>query len=475
MADTAVPTKERIDLSVIPVGGDLSDPRAVLKEALVKLAIRAEGHKDKRNTHGVGSVIEYEIISLAITLLDPSFDTMAVGVEGDGVMRLWANPDFTVGIGPEGAAFVLSHEAYHIMYAHPLVADPELRKDENWTLACEAVINDRVMRHLGVKELPKLDGKSTGVDPDAIVEKIRAHRREMAKTDPSVTIPTREEILASDMACRAFLAELPKPPKTRNDFCRHGEAGDGGGDGESGQGTIDGEQAQTIVDRALDGLMQRALRGDQTATDALLELGEQTGGKDGQLWGTLGLGALVGETQLTPQVKFWEYFFSQACASILQPGTRMAYPRKMAGAEDFYIEAGCSGIPLMPIGLEPELEVWAFADNSGSMSSLYDRIGKTIGNIAGSTIRWFTFDTDVYEIKPGEGIRGGGGTDFGCIDKFVSEQEAMPDLVIVLTDGFAPPINPMWGHLAIWLITMGGDMWPMDHGMECIETDVPMN
>lgn len=467
--------KERVDLSTVNADGDLTDPRSVLKEALVKLAIRAEGHKDRRNTLGVGSVIEYEIISLAITELDDDFDTMAVGVKGDSVMRLWANPKFTVGIGPEGAAFVLSHEAYHILYAHPLIGDLDLKADPDYVTAREGVINDRVMRHLGVKELPKLDGKPTGVDPDAIVEKVRANRREMQKTDPTVAIPSREEILASDMACRAFLKEIPKPPKPRNDFCRHGQQGEGEGEGGSGDGhgSIDPEQAQTIVERALDGLMQRALRGDQTATDALLELGEQTGGEDGKLWGSMGLGALVGKTQVTPQVKFWEYFFQSACASILQPGTRMVYPKRMAGAEDIFIEAGCSGLPLMPVGNDPELEVWAFADNSGSMSSLYDRVSATIGNISGATVRWFTFDTEVYEIKPGEAIRGGGGTDFRCIDKYVTEQEAMPDLVIVLTDGFAPPITPSWGDISIWLITLGGDTWPMDKGMECIETDVP--
>jgi hypothetical protein len=435
--------------------GTLDDPREVLKEALCKLALRQ-------------CTLEHELMSIAVVELDESFDTMAVALYGDGVVRLKANPDFTVKLGPDGSAFVMAHEAYHLLYGH-LYAGEALNLDEDFKLACEVIVNNRVQKRLETSSLPLVDGKPSGVDPDKVYQKYRE-----AVRDKGATPVSKDQFLSSDLACRSYIAEIPKPPKPRQDFCSHPKTGDGGGDGQGQPGqdpSIDPGAAGTVVDRTLDSLMQRALNGDQGAKDSLLGLGDQLG-EDHPLWGTLGLGALRGEAVPSAQVKFWEYFLTQDLASILEPGCQLVYPKRLAGLSDIYAEQDAE-IPFMPLGKEPKVHAAVYNDMSGSVSGdLAERVMKLYtDSVPGGELEMYTFDTQVYDIEDGT-YRGGGGTDFQCIIDHVEALEEEPDVVIILTDGYAPEVCPPWSDKIIWLITPGGKAWPMDRGMRCIEVDI---
>lgn len=443
-----------------PAGEKDGSPRGIIQQALWELASKS-------------AVIEHEIMAVAAHLFTEEFPTMAVGIGGDSLVRLYANPKFTTGDtdvrdNVARARFVLAHEAYHILYAH-LYQDPELRSDRLMTLAHECVINDRVMRHL-VTEMPTLEGKPTGVDPKKLYAQYRKAKR--AKGEEPVDY---KQFVSSDLACRSYLSEIPKPSQPRQDFCQHGGDDDplaGNGDGSGQSPVIDPEAAATIVEQSLGALMTRALNGDKAAADALLELGEQVG-EDHPLWGTLGLGALRGETQVTAQVRFWEYFLTQALTSVLTPGVRMVYPRRLAGLEPLYEEVG-SQLPMMPLGNERKTQVAIFIDTSGSMGhDIVQRVAKLVGDIPNAEAHWFAFDAEVWPFEPGEPLRGGGGTSFQIIADHVDASDEMePDCVIVLTDGYAPAIQPPRPDEWIWLITQGGDTWPMDHGMECVVVDV---
>jgi hypothetical protein len=42
------------------------------------------------------------------------------------------------------------------------------------------------------------------------------------------------------------------------------------------------------------------------------------------------------------------------------------------------------------------------------------------------------------------------------------------DAVVVLTDGWAPPVHPPDPQRWIWLIVADGHAWPRDHGMRTV-------
>jgi hypothetical protein len=112
---------------------------------------------------------------------------------------------------------------------------------------------------------------------------------------------------------------------------------------------------------------------------------------------------------------------------------------------------------------------------SGSMPmELIDRCANLMGEVEGAEIVWHTFSDTVHKMEdPSQFEWVHGGTSFSEVDRFVMEQEDLPDAILIVTDGYAPVIEPTWADLAIWLITEGGDTWPENHGMTTIVTDIP--
>ncbi|MFF4622264.1 DUF2201 family putative metallopeptidase [Nonomuraea jabiensis] len=102
-------------------------------------------------------------------------DTAAVLASGDGTCLLLYNPDFFVALGLEGVRFVLFHEARHLVQRH-LFADPDLRDDPVFALACEVTINHVAMVRLRQAGLPEIGGEPVGVDPGEIHRAYRGLR-----------------------------------------------------------------------------------------------------------------------------------------------------------------------------------------------------------------------------------------------------------------------------------------------------------
>jgi predicted metal-dependent peptidase len=94
-----------------------------------------------------------------------------------------------------------------------------------------------------------------------------------------------------------------------------------------------------------------------------------------------------------------------------------------------------------------------------------------VGGIDGVEAHWLSFDVVVMPFKPGERVRGGGGTSFQAVADYVEGRtevrgarfEQAADAVVMLTDGYAPHITPAEPDKWIWLITQGGDDWPERH------------
>lgn len=383
-------------------------------------------------------------------------DTAAVVASGDGTCLLLYNPDFFVGLGLAGVKFVLFHEARHLVHRH-LLADPELRDDPVFTLAAEVSINHVALVRLGRGHLPLLDGRPTGVDPrqvyDAYVEDLATHGLEPV---------AYETFTETDMRVYGELKRMHHPPVPDERLCLHlvedGVPAD--------QETIDAVTSSALLNSLL-----AARRGHTGAERELLDLmgrTEEGSARAARLWGTLGAGALRGRTTPTRTVDWWQRWLVDVLGSRLRDGERLVYPKKR-------------GALLTALGQDPMLarrgpvrdKVLVIAyDTSGSMPDHVIRwLTDLVGRIDGVEAHWLSFDAVVMPFKPGERVYGGGGTSFQAVADYVEGRtevngrrcDVSPDAVVVLTDGYAPPITPAEPEKWIWLITEGGNEWPETH------------
>ncbi|WP_367319547.1 hypothetical protein [Streptomyces sp. HUAS ZL42] len=383
-------------------------------------------------------------------------DTAAVVASGDGTCLLLYNPGFFVGLGLDGVKFVLFHEARHLVHRH-LFADPDLRDDPVFELAAEVSINHVAMVRLDREELPLLDGRPTGVDPrqvyDAYWEDLTTHGLEPV---------TYETFTETDMRVYGELKRMHSPPVPERRMCVHLE---------DGWVPADQETVDAVTSSALLNSLLAARRGHTGAERELLDLMGRT--EDGsaraaKIWGNLGAGMLRGETTRTRTVHWWQRWLVDVLGSKLRDGERLVYPQKR-------------GALLAALGQDPMLarrgpvreKVLVVAyDTSGSMPQhVITWLTELVGRIDGVEAHWLSFDAVVMPFKPGERVYGGGGTSFQVVADYVEGRtevngrrfDVTPDAVVMLTDGYAPPITPAEPDKWIWLITEGGDEWPETH------------
>jgi len=383
-------------------------------------------------------------------------DTAAVVASGDGSCLLLYNPDFFVALGIEGVKFVLFHEARHLVQRH-LYADPELRADPVYRLATEVTINHVALERLGRAGLPVLDGTPVGIDPREI------HRAYVADlSEQRLPALDYREFVRTDQSVHAELRRMRRPP-VRACLCIH----------ESGQAVpADQETIDRVGSSVLLNALLAARRGHTVAERELRDLLDRTEGgseRAARLWGSLGAGFLRGQTTATRRVDWWQRWLVDVLGSRLGEGERLVYPKKR-------------GALLNALGQPPMLsrrgpirrKVLVIAyDTSGSMPNhVVDWLTELVGRIDGVEAHWLSFDAVVMPFRPGERVYGGGGTSFQAVADHVegrtvsgdgSTFDERPDAIVVLTDGYAPPITPAEPDKWIWLITEGGDDWPDHH------------
>ncbi|MEU5211045.1 hypothetical protein [Streptomyces sp. NPDC020742] len=380
----------------------------------------------------------------------------AVVASGDGSCPLLYNPEFFVQLGLQGVKFVLFHEARHLIHRH-LFADPELRADPAFLIAAEVAINHVAMVRLGRKELPLIDGSPAGVDPREI------HRDYVADLAAQGLDPLGyADFVETDMTVFRELKRMRQPPAPSAP-CAHltdplTVAGD--------QETIDATASSALLNALL-----AARRGHPGAERELLDLMDRTDGaseRASRVWGRLGAGALRGETARTAKVDWWQRWLVDVLASKLREGERLVYPKKRGA-----LLAALGHDPMLSrCGPEREKVLVIAYDTSGSMPDrVIDWLTELVGAIDGVSAHWLSFDAVVMPFRPGERVYGGGGTSFQAVADYVegrttvdgSRFEEIPDAVVMLTDGYAPPLTPAEPDKWIWLITPGGDDWPDHH------------
>ncbi|MEU6786932.1 hypothetical protein ABZ912_47730 [Nonomuraea angiospora] len=382
-------------------------------------------------------------------------DTAAVLASGDGTCLLLYNPDFFVALGLEGVRFVLFHEARHLVQRH-LFADPDLRDDPVFTLACEVTINHVAMVRLRQAGLPEIGGEPVGVDPGEIH---RAYRDDLEAQ--GLDWLAYDQFVATDMNVYRELHRMRNPP-VPGPLCVHLLLKSAG---------LDQETVDRIGSEVLRSVLIAARRGNALAHGELLDLLDRTDGageRVDRLWGDLGAHALRGRTVATRRVHWWQQWLVDVLAAKLRPGERLIYPKKRGallaalGHDPVLARRGPERVKTLVIAL----------DTSGSMPDPVVRwVTELVGQVDGVEAHWLSFDGAIMPFRPGERVHGGGGTDFGLVRDYVEGRHAVngewfdehPDAVIVLTDGHAPPITPAEPDKWIWLITPTGDDWPDRH------------
>lgn len=475
---------------------DFSDRRALLETdkapqelideaiSIKEQALLALSMENSPLTGYLDTRIHYHIPTTQIS-------TMAVVASGDGMMMLLFNPEFTCKLGKSGAKFVLYHEIGHVIMRH-FNYSVELRTDPVFTHANEITINHWVLTRLDRKSMPSIDTgevdtkgnpvmESTGVDPHKSYQQYSRDLKGQG-LDPV----TYDRFVSSDIACYAELKRMAKPPNERRQtvVCVHQVPGDdntGSGEGLA----ADQETIDRNVGDSLQQAMTQAMKGVSAAKEELLDLAKITEGASDRastIWGSLGVGALRGETVKTRKVEWWQRWLRRVLGSRLVEGGKLVYPRKRAG---ILHRLGFDS-PLLHRGPERQKTIVVAIDASGSMpDEVIKKIATLVGSIRNTKAHWLWFDATVGPFKPGEPICGGGGTSFQPIADYVEGNLALDgekfnqrvDAVVVVTDGYANPIRPADPAKWIWLVTQGGSMW-MDEAtsvnpkMSCHEIDL---
>jgi len=447
-------------LTAIPIEQNVIDKaREVYDHSVRKLALG-------------NSVIANLIFTAAHLAWTRTIPTLAVKIAGDRNVMLMANPDFVIkhSVGKSGEIkcepmlFALSHEAYHLLLAH-LRTDPALMRIGNCITATESYINEQVNVKLGHEYIKDEEGNIVVVDANSVFNRcVKAYK------DAGLTAPTRADFYATDLACFGYLEGCPKtiPPHPRGSS--NGEHGcvHASEDGHS-TAPIDAEQVGKVMEEILVGAIEAAKKGNARAKEEILAWVDATKDdpKISQMWGTLGAGALRGETTTTRKTDLWEQWTAEAIASKMNEGTRWKYNHRITHEDR-----------ISPIAPESRKRGYVFIDASGSMSNEFiEKISALVGSVDNIDIQWRSFDGVVSKFAPGEPLIGGGGTSFQIIEDHINTEDEEYDFVLVITDGYAPHIMPentinggpdKW----IWLITPGGDTWPEKAGMHCREIDL---
>jgi len=430
------------------------------------------------------SVLTSVIMSVVRRVFTTNIPTMAVSLAADGLPVLLINPSFAVQLGADNAAFVLVHEAYHLILMH-LHADPQLSQTPNWQVATEACINWRAQHLLG-RGMPSITvsqtdssgrrttvTEETGVNPNTVYQD---YCSALAATGEK-PVARIEDLFRTDLGCYAELERMARLPRLKSTAClHHGE----GQDSNAGV-TLDPEETTKLAGKALDITLHEAVaNGNTLARSELVSLMDGTADSTAasKIWGDLGAGKLRGQTTTTRKTDAWEKWTADAVQTRLRDGERLRYNRKIPWDPR-----------VSPRGRELTRAGVCAIDASGSMhQSVLDKIAALVGDTDNLEITWVNFDGAVWPFVPGEPFRGGGGTNCQLVDAWIERQvhgdsrhgedqvlDGEPDFVLVITDGYFAKFTPRHPDSWIWLIVPGGDTWPerWNPPMSCRAIDLP--
>jgi hypothetical protein len=335
--------------------------------------------------------------------LTPKVKTM--GVDGK---NLFVNPEFLETLTEPQTIGVLCHEVLHIANAHHLRKGK--RDHGRWNKACDFVINPIVMS--AGMELP----------PEGLV-------------DPKYTGKSAERVYGM---LEEEEKDKPKPDQP--------EDGEGEGDGGFGE-VLDGTEGMSDSEVSM---------AEQEVKVMVAEAAEAAR-RQGKL--PASVAALVGEI-IKPKVN-WKEALRRFVSAVVPSNYSWARPNRRFIAQNVYLPGIVkSGVGVMVVGIDTSGSIYADANLTKQFLSEVEAIcdetkPETVHVVFcdAAISATDTFDNGdmcgVFDRLKGL-VRGGGGTDFRPVFKWVEDQGIQPAAMIYLTDmegvfpQHAPPYPVLW-------------------------------
>ena len=328
----------------------------------------------------------------------------------------------------EEIASVLIHEVLHWLRDHG-EARRKTRDHKLWNLACDAEINDDLVRmQLKLPGSPILP--STYKFPDGLT--------------------------AEDYYSR-FQSQSKKPDKAQKPGPGSGECGSCAGNRQEGEPPPGGGGAEGEAQgRSAAEVQAMRLTVAQAVRDAIKARGSVPLGLDRWATGVLGVPKIPWRSKLARVCR--------AAASYVSGAVDMRYGRisRRQGGIGFGV-----GRPVLPSYVQPVPEVVMAFDTSGSMGEAELLAGASeaqgVLEAIGARLHFLACDAKVHSSKKVSSVaemmklmKGGGGTDFDPIIEAVLAIRPRPNVLIIVTDGCGPvnPIPPR-GVFVIWLLVGG--------------------
>jgi len=354
----------------------------------------------------------------------------------DGDVKLWWNPDFLAGLGPEQVKGLLKHEAFHLVFEHTTTRRHEPHKV--WNIATDLAINSLIPG----SELPE-----GGLIPGQAFQKLTP---EQAATWQPESLEAREKL--SDL-----IASMPKGQSSEWYFAElmklkeKIEQLSGDGEGEGGPGFDDHEGWGQLSEEERE-LLRGKIR--QAVAEAVRRADSRSGG-----WGSVSAETRAAiRAALTSEIP-WQSVLAQFVGFSRRANRDSTHRR---------LNKKYTGIhPGAKRGYTSHIAV--YIDQSGSVGD--DALEAFYGELMVLSKRTeftiFNFDTEVDEASErvwkrsstkGCGRTRCGGTDFTAPTKHAAANRSRFDGYLILTDGEAPDPGPSVGIRRGWVICPGNNL-----------------
>ena len=386
--------------------------------------------QDARRTERLYSAVEQfeyspELAKRVYYLGQPRFTdsipTASLTVNEQGKPIFGFNRMFFDSLGNDELMFIIFHETLHYVFRHHSRCHDRI--PALWNIASDLVVNTFLLQEVGFARVSSHSFKSF------LNSAITFKNLPIASKDVDCTKLTVEEVYE-------LLAKNPQSDLTKFSNLK----------------ACDEHiwlEYDTDNDREQDGLL-----------DELAEQAQQVFRDWLPHWGYTPLGELraIGEIDKSSGID-WDRILFRRIASCIRltlneqwapPNRKIAwlYPDLLLPAEH-QVE-------------ENQISVLMAIDASGSISPLVlDRLLGVARSIPADRVQLTTisFDTMIYPMDIWENvpaIRGGGGTSFKAVEVFAGQLNQYPDLVVILTDGFAPRPAVQHPQRWFWLVTEHG-------------------
>jgi predicted metal-dependent peptidase len=407
------------------------------------------------------SVLLHEVVKLGYPrFVDDLVPTAAVGETPDGRLRYYWNRRFFDQHGLRDRVYICAHEALHVILSHP--TRREQRDPELWNIACDIMVNTLLDTSFGIRL-----GKTTKLGNRLRPEMYGLNRS-------SIQDMTTEEIydaLPKIAFCGGAGGSDPDPaggglPGDDPGEGGSDEANDGGGDddgdGSTSSGAGDGTGAGAPVDSHdfWDTITEEQIENVRRHIEKTARSQKWGRGKGGEL-------AILDNLYAKPFP--WQRLLRGRLTSVKKPKEAESWVRPNRKIYAHYPRI------LLPGAHDSESSTSSILSSIDTSGSMADEDIRDLASILMSLPKdeyethstWF--DDGVYDAPDLTKVQGRGGTSFQKIELVARGElpiagaggkeiflKRYPDVVVVMTDGYAPRPDLQHPERWVWIIVETG-------------------